>query len=205
MYPNRTPDGSGGIIIRGMTNSGASGVGKTAQSTETVAPAGDELVAELWRLGIRYLSRGRPQGPGGPLPPEMLLSGLAASPEARLRAALVPLFLLQPEYASAASAASELLSAVARVTLQCSYTAAAALQPRYRRQLATLGRSVEILPDIFAAALGLPPTDDASARLAAVAARHALLSGEDINWLGTYEHAVAACLRFAAEAPAWTR
>jgi len=173
----------------------------TAQSA-LVRLAGDRLVAELERLGLCYLSRGPLPEPNAPLAPEALVSDLAASPEARLQVALVPLFLWRPDYAAAALNAADDLTGHARVMLQCCYSAAVALQPRYARRLTALGCPAVFLPDIFAAALDLPPMVDPTARLVAVAARHAQLSGEPINWLGTYEHAANSFMRFAEAIPA---
>jgi hypothetical protein len=163
---------------------------------------GDRLVAELERLGLRYLSRGPLPEANAPLAPEALISGLTASSEARLRAALIPLFLWRTEYATAALAVANWISGKPRVTLLCYYSAAIALQRRHATRLRELGRPDVSLPDLFAMALDLPPLDDPEPRLAAVAERHAQLSGEAINWLGTYEHAAATFLRFAEPLPA---
>jgi len=165
-------------------------------------PTGDVLVGALYHLGIRHLSRGRMDRTAG-LPAETLLVGLATSPEARLRAALVPLFLWSPEHAKSAQAATKRLSGHARATLECSYTAAVALRTRHARRLARLTGDGQPLPDLFGSALGLPPSEDVDARLIAVPKRHEELSGEAINWLGTYQHAVAALLRANEPAPQW--
>ena len=173
-----------------------------AVQSAPIGLAGDRLVAELERLGLGYLSRGPLPEPIAPLSPEALMSGLAANPEARVQVALVPLFLWRPDYAAAALNAGNQLAGHARVMLQCCYSAAVALQPRYARRLTALGCPAVFLPDIFAAALDLPPMVDPTSRLVAVAARHAKLSGEPINWLGTYEHAANSFIRFAVAMPA---
>ena len=183
-----------------MTNSTTPHAPTGAAQSAPVGLAGDRLVAELERLGLRYLSRGPLPEPIAPLAPEALISGLAASPEARLRAALVPLFLWRPDYAGAALAVSEGLNDKARIKLLCYYSAAVALQRRYvergvEAHLGAHGRAP--LPDLFASALGLPPMVDPTIRLSVVAERHAQLSGESINWLGTYENAASTFLRFA--------
>src|SRR5438045_7934381 len=90
--------------------------------------AGDRLVVELERLGLRYLSRDPLPEPIAPLAPAELIYNLASSPEARLQVALVPLFLWRPDYAAGALTAADRLSSRARVMLQCCYSAAAALQ-----------------------------------------------------------------------------
>lgn len=159
------------------------------------APIGDGIVAELHRLGLRYLSTGSAMQ-SIPMPAELLLLNLATSPEARLRAALVPLFLWRPEYASSAVAVADRLLGPDRATLICTYSAAVTYRQCYAGRMAMLADSVTTLPDVFAAVLNLPPPEDIEARLVAIAGQHAILSGEEINWRGTYQHAVTASMRF---------
>lgn len=167
----------------------------------TASPSGDRIVLELHRLGIRHLSCSRDARPV-PIAAVALLTALAGSPEARLRGALVPLLLLRSDYAAAAPSAAERLSGQSRVSLVCAYSAAVALQSEYGPRLAQLAVSNQALPDLFATELSLPSSDGTDDRLAAVAERQAQLSGEAINWRGTYRHAVDTCLRFADPAPA---
>lgn len=159
------------------------------------AQMGDRLVTELHRLGLRYLNDGSAMQ-SVPMTAEVLLLNLATSPEARLRAALVPLFLWRPEYASAAVAVVDRLSDPGRATLICTYSAAVTYQQYFAGQLELLADSVSTLPDLFAARLNLPPPEDFDARLVAIAGQHAFLSGEAINWRGTYQHAIANFMRF---------
>lgn len=163
-------------------------------------PSGDRIVLELHRLGIKHLSCSRDVRPVH-LAPVSLVTALAGSPEARLRSALVPLILLRPDYAAAVPIAVERLSGQARLSLMCSYSAAVALQSEYRPRLAPLTDGNQVLPELFAAELNVPPSGDTDERLATVAERQAQLSGEAINWCGTYRHAVDACLRFADPVP----
>lgn len=151
---------------------------------------------ELHRLGVRHLTCS-PEPQRVHLAPEAFLAALAGSPEPRIRAALVPLLLIQPTFGAAAPAAANRLSPQARVALQCLYSAAVAIQGdgELAPILAPAGDAVP-LPDVFATALGLPETGDGHTRLTAIAERHGRLSGEAINWRGTYLHAVAACSRF---------
>ncbi len=167
----------------------------TSPTGMATLPSGDQIVLELHRLGIRHLSC---SGDGRPVPiaPESLVIALADSPEARLRGALVPLLLLRPDYAAAVPIAAERLSGQARVTLACAHSAAVTMQSEYGPRLAQLPASSQPLPDLFASELNLPPLEGADERLSAIAERHAQLSGEAINWRGTYRHAVDACLRF---------
>lgn len=168
------------------------------------SPTADQLVAELHRLGIRHLATTTPATPSAPLGPQRLLTGLAASPDARVRAALVPLFLWHPDLADVVRAAAAELSGHARVYLQCSYSAAVALEHRMADPaVAHEHRGEPELRDHFAADLGLNRHASTEVRLAEIARRHAQLSGEAIDWRGTYEHALAAALRFAEPVPAW--
>jgi hypothetical protein len=178
--------------------------GRTCDTTPTglvTLPSGDQVVLELHRLGIRHLSCSRDVRPVY-LAPVSLVTALAGSPEARLRGALVPLLLLRPDYATAVPIVAERLSGQARVSLVCAHSAAIALQSEYGPRLALLSVGSQALPDLFASELKLPPLEGADERLATVAERQAQLSGEAINWRGTYRHAVDACLRFADPAAA---
>ncbi|MEZ0396957.1 MAG: hypothetical protein ABWK53_11090 [Anaerolineales bacterium] len=112
----------------------------------------------------------------------LLLTALAQSGEARLRLALIPLFLEHPEFAEYAQDAADRLEFPARLTLQCYYMAAFCLQ----RILATSGR---LLPDLFSGALNLHLGGDPEENLRALTERQRELSGAAVNWLGTYQHA----------------
>lgn len=158
----------------------------TGTSAETKLPAA-ALAAELGRLGIAFVTFSTDDRPSPPPAPDTLLASLAMSGEARLRMALIPLFLARPDYASSADEAAGALSGRARVTLVCYYTAAMLLQRKHTRRLIQLGIDHAPLPDLFGRELGLPPTDDADSSLARLAKRHAELSGQSLNWAGTYE------------------
>jgi hypothetical protein len=170
------------------------------QKSNTECSGEDQIARELHRLGVRHLSWARDTAPGT-FTPRTLLVNLAASPDARLRNALVPLFLLRPDYADAVVTATDDLAGPSRVHLMCAYSAAVALQkvngPRFTGQFDSARR----LPDCFAAELGLPTTQGPDARLVAIGDCHSRLSGEDIDWCGTYQHAVETCLRFAEVMP----
>jgi hypothetical protein len=45
------------------------------------------------------------------------------------------------------------------------------------------------LPDYFSRELSLQPVADAELNLRNLAERHRALSGRQVNWLGTYQHA----------------
>ena len=166
----------------------------------------DHLIAPLRRLGIRHLATTTPSLEDVPPSPLSLVTSLATCPDARVRSALIPLFLWRPDYAPAARDASGVVSGEARVYLQCSYSAALVLQHLLADTLARITRpEAPPLPDLFADDLGLTAYESPPLRLEEIARRHAELSGADINWRGTYEHAVAAALRFAVPEIAWSR
>jgi hypothetical protein len=153
----------------------------------------ERLVMELDGLGVKFLrasrrAEGLPPGSSGGLTPAGLLNLLAASQEARLRLAIIPLLLHRPDFATALDEV-EPLTASAGLTLWCYYTAAFYLQQKYRARLARLGAFHGRLPDLFSVDLGLTMCADPDIGLLNLARRHAELSGKPINWLGTYEHA----------------
>jgi hypothetical protein len=124
-----------------------------------------------------------------------LISGLARSEEARLRLALIPLFLEYPDFATHARQAADRLPGPARLTMQCYYTAAMLLQELHRAELAVhLGKQV-VLPDLFSRDLAIPEEGEPGLRLEELARRHQALSGVTANWLGTYRHAAKTWLK----------
>jgi hypothetical protein len=140
---------------------------------------GDQLSAALRALGINFILGG--QSDETPLlkHPARLMTALARSDEARLRLALIPLFLQHPEFSAQVCLSARRLPSRARLTLQCYYSAAV-----------WLGQKYDIfLPDYFSTALALPLTPDPEENLRQLAKRHAELSGMQLNWLGTYQHA----------------
>ena len=161
----------------------------------------EEIVAELNRLGVRYV-----RGHSGSVPaePADLLAGLASSSEARLRSAIIPLLLLRPSFATAALAAVERLEPTAQTVLRCFYTAAVLLQSQHARRLSGLQIENLPLPDYFSNTLGIELTGQRSEDLAALASRQATLSGDAINWLGTYQHAASSSLSRQERASRWT-
>jgi len=140
----------------------------------------DQLVAELWARDVRFIL-GSPSGLPPVIPPIQLIAALAESHEARLQLSLIPLFLRHPEFFVHASAAAQKLNPAPQLILKCFYSAAVWLEQKYlsRKQL----------PDLFSEELGLSPNSDPDENLHALAKRHQELSGSQVNWLGTYEHA----------------
>jgi hypothetical protein len=147
----------------------------------------DLLVSELWARDVRFLMGQKPNHPPIMEPAE-LIAALADSDEARLGMSLIPLFLQHPEYAAHVQTAAEKLSASARLLLKCYYTAAIWLEQKYLSPK-------DALPDLFSDELDLIISDHPDENLRALAKRHQELSGEKINWLGTYEHAADVWLK----------
>ena len=155
--------------------------------------SGEQLSGALKSLGVTFILDEMAPEDSLSRQPTQMLAALAASDEARLRLALIPLLLQHPEFSAYASAADRRLSHQKRVTLRCYYTAARYLQQKYRSRLdALLGYQSE-LPDLFSEELHLAIASDPDTGLQELAQRHQVLSNLRINWRGTYEHAA---LRF---------
>jgi len=170
----------------------------------TAADLRDErLIAELDALGVRFLWRLVPVEVAGEPDPATLLASLAASTEARVRLAIIPLLLHRPDFAAHVPEAVEASPACARLYLMCYYTAARYLQSMHWSQLTRLDGARVLLPDLFSVELGLEDVTEPDAGLASLAQRHAALSGEAINWLGTYQHAAERWLARLERERAW--
>lgn len=148
----------------------------------------EALVVELHRLGVRHLARLRPIESPSPFTPVTLLVELARHPLARLRAALILLFLRQPVYHQFVAEALTQLAPPAADTLRLYYQAAVYLQRELRAQLQPLVPNWVDLPDAYSVILGTPPADAANpvTALQALAHVHAQRTGWEYNWLGTY-------------------
>ncbi len=146
------------------------------------AITGEQLANALNTLGVRFIMGGQSKDETLYKRPARLLAALAQSDEARLRLALIPLFLEHPEFAAHVQAAADRLEPAARLTLQCYYTAAFCLGQ-------TISLHIKSLPDHFSRELNLVFNDDPEENLRALAKRHRELSGAQVNWLGTYHHA----------------
>ena len=164
----------------------------------------ERLIAELDALGVHFLWRLAPVDQVDDMDPARLLASLAASREARVRLAIIPLLLHRPDFAAYVPEAFDLAPVDARLYLMCYYTAARYLQWKYRHEPARLDGAGALLPDLFSDELGLANVQDPDDGLADLAQRHATLSGEAINWLGTYQHAAERWLARLERERAWT-
>ena len=162
-----------------------------------------QLVAALDSLGVHFL-RGA-SGAVGAMQPTALLAALAASAEARIRLALIPLLLAHPEFSVHARTAVQQLPPDAAITFRCYYTAAHWLQIKYRARITVSLGVMQSVPDTFSAELNLPEFADPDAALQTLALRQQELTGLTLNWLGTYEHAAQSWLRFMEYDNRWQR
>jgi len=153
------------------------------------APTGDQLASALHVLGVNFVIGGKSAEESFHQKPALLIAALAESREARLRLSLIPLFLEHPEFAEHARKAAQSLNASARLTLQCYYSAAVCMQQIHRTRWEHIIGKKPALPDLFAQELGLEDFSDPQTGLHQLAKRHQTLSGSQVNWLGTYQHA----------------
>ena len=174
-----------------------------ARNTGMFDAAGDDLVNILNFLDVPFLAGGTSGGQARDIIPSSVLARLAASPEARLRLALIPLLLRHPQFAAQASSALEGLPTAAVSVLKCYFVAAALLQRKYWGWLQDLGMPTMLLPSLFFAELAIPDLCNPDAGLKLLADRQASLSGRQLNWLGTYEHAAQRFLTHMERRRTW--
>lgn len=165
-------------------------------SVENLAITDDLLVSELWAWDVPFLL-GEQSSSVPRLDPATLIQSLAMSSDARVRMALIPLFLRHPEFFREARKADQALSSQSsQLFLRFYYTAAHLLQQKYRERLLRLYGKQERLPDLFAGKLGITVSRDTDEVLAELAKRHQILSGQHINWLETYEHSAERLVKY---------
>lgn len=177
----------------------------TNGAVRSMSPSGGALAAELDRLGLRFVTSSAEDVLPSALSPEDLIAALASSKEARLRMALIPLFIAHPEYSPFVREVSEKLVGQPKMTLVCYYTAAILLQRKYAQRLLQLGLKVSELPDIFGHSLALPLNSSADELLLRLAEQQARLSSQPLNWYGTYEHAMERFIRRRELEATWTK
>lgn len=174
----------------------ASKAGSNALSAADLAYALDVLEVPFIAGGFRSPAFQMPQ------PAELMVS-LAASEEARLRLALIPLLLCHPEFAHHAVSTVRLMPSTVQTGFKCYYTAAVLLQQKHWKRLAALFGSVNPLPDLFSRELLVHSWPDPDEGLAQLAERQTMLTGRAINWLGTYEHGAERLLRTLERQTEW--
>jgi hypothetical protein len=145
------------------------------------------LVAALRERGVDWLAPS--DAAGAALEDAALIAALAAHPEARLRQALIGLFLLHPQLAVHVQSLHAELPERASNELLAHYMAAVYLQQEWSILLNRYTGQAQSLPDLFSTEAGLPePVDEhGRAGLAALAEWHKLRSPQPTNNLSAYE------------------
>ena len=162
---------------------------------ETTTISDDQLVSELWMRDVRFLM-GRAPDTTPLLAPVTLIASLAQSENARVRLSLIPLFLRHPEFSGEAEEADKLLSPQTKqLAFRFFYTAAVLLQRKYQERIFEISGKQSLLPDLFSGKLGISLDAAPDHALLQLAERHKILSGQFINWIGTYEHAAEVWLK----------
>lgn len=160
-----------------------------------VTVSDDQLVSELWARDVQFLM-GRPLSSKPLLTPANFIASLAESENARVRLSLIPFFLRHPELFNEAEKADKLISTQAKqFVLRFFYTAAILLQKKYHERIYEIFGEQSSLPDLFSAQLGISLDAPPDQALLQLAERHRILSGQFVNWIGTYEHAVDVWLK----------
>ncbi len=147
------------------------------------------LSAELTKLGLHFvIGEVEPRIPTN-LAPEELIAGLVQQSDARLRLALIALFLYRPDFETAVSPALASLPETEQMQLKIYYTASVQLQRIHQDQLQQLVPLWHSLPDYFSDMLGLHESNEPIVQLKKLGRYHHKISGIAANWSGTYQHA----------------
>jgi hypothetical protein len=170
-----------------------------------VAVDEEATVAELELLGIRYLSRQTRDRAVSLRPPDALIADLVRQPSARVRGALIALFLAHPRYSAAVSDALERLSPSECWDLQVLYTAAMLLQQEHTEALRPhLTTAWLWLPDLYSKEIGVPTEGTPQQRLVTLGERHRSHTRKVVNWVGTFEKVIEQFLRSRKLEAAWS-
>jgi hypothetical protein len=148
----------------------------------------ETLVAALRERGVDYLIPSDAKL-DQTVDDESLIASLATHPEARLRQALIALFLLQPQLAPLVPRLREALDSPAALELVAYYMAAMYLQTMWRTRLSRYLKKFPDLPDYFSDELELPKARElyGKAGLYALAYWHTNRSTFRFNHLSAYE------------------
>lgn len=161
------------------------------------------LIAELAALGLHFVVGNEERHPSSQLTPPELIAGLAQQADARLRMALIALFLYRSDLATAVPTALSLLNEKDQMQLQLLYTAAVLMQQRHEARLKQIESYLQPLPDYFSRSLGLDPFDSTQTLLRQLSHRHREFSGIAANWLGTYYYAANRLITRLEKEAAW--
>ncbi len=161
------------------------------------------LLAELNRLGLHFVVGSLPETEQRQLSPGELISGLSEQADARLRLALIALFLYQPGITRVVPEALRSLSAYGKTQLKLFYSAARLLQFMYAPALRQFVGDWYDLPDLFSIDLGLSQAKNQEHQLKELAQLHQRLSGIQANWFGTYQYAAQRLMARLAKEASW--
>ena len=158
----------------------------------------EKVVAELERLGVHYLSRLTNFSTHKIYSPAQFIADIVKQPSARVRNAVISLFLARPEYSAYVQEALRHSNAETALTLKFFYTAAVLLQEKYQINPTT------VLPDFFLAEFGVTGRNP-DEKLHSLGQKHQQVSGKSINWQGTYENAAKHLLHQWELEKAWNK
>lgn len=133
-----------------------------------------------------------------------ILAALASQKDARLRLALIPVFLSSQELASYITDALEVSGDSTKVTLKVYYTAAFLLSKIYADEFNAVGKDTQHLGDRFSKELALSGATDEE-RLKEVAALYEKATGLKANWTGTFHYAATRVIRRSMKELAWSK
>ncbi|HEY3291650.1 MAG TPA: hypothetical protein VGK87_16075 [Anaerolineae bacterium] len=160
----------------------------------------DNLVAELYRLGVRHLSYSAGHSFRS-LSSADLIAGLAESTSARINSSLILLFLRHPEFSTAVADILPHVAESAADTLKLYYQAATYLQRELRPQLISLlGKQCD-LPDLFSREFHTPPNENipvgasCQTALEALGEVHTICSGWNYKWAKSYRQHIPLFIR----------
>jgi hypothetical protein len=147
------------------------------------------LIAKLASLGLHFVIGKTKTIPKTNLTDTELIAGLIQQSDARLRMALIALFLYRPDLETAVAPSLSTLTPNDQILLKIYYTAAVLLQRIHETRLSQLIPSWHQLPDHFSKSLEVNTTDSPTTQLQELSHLHRKISGVAANWSGTYQYA----------------
>ncbi|MCP4168534.1 MAG: hypothetical protein GY759_21940 [Chloroflexi bacterium] len=171
---------------------------------QTNSASPDFLTAELQAHGLHFVVGQRYAKAAPRLEPDELLAELALQQDARLRSALIPLFLQNTQLADSLPSALAGLDAHGQMTLKVYYTAAVMLQDEFVSELQRLVPNWSPIADLYSCELGVDQDASGDVRLYQLGEFHARLTGLAINWPGTYRHAAMRLILRLKQEARWT-
>ena len=149
----------------------------------------DFLTAELQAHGLYYLVGQQHVPAVCRLKSDELIAELTQQQDARLRSALIPLFLQQSQLVDVLPLALSHLDIYGQTTLKIYYTVAVILQHEFASDLQRHLPYWRHLPDRYSDELGIVQEASCDERLRQIGEIHTRLTGLVVNWPGTYRHA----------------